>query len=605
MAAPMRALSTGVPARVARSGLHARGPAPLNTFFRSYGWGAERTKEKGATLQFEDHQAIFEGRTTSDLFKSLLVLRLCSTPSFVASAEGLLANARRVLGDSTALSFVQSTFYQHFVAGKDAGDVWGRMNTLRANGVGAILDYAEEEDLLTACKQPAPPAAANAAAAAAAGAQVSARDPLGGESLIKSRVAARTYTFQDDATCERHTQAFIAAIDTAATLPGQGFAAIKLTALGDPALLEHLAAALDAVKALFRRYDSNNDGFVTREGFLKAFERIEQAQGRSSSEAERNDMWAWLDPAGDGRIDYVTWASRLDLRRLPDMAGNLKQELQSQSQAGAGGRQWELSAEELRQLEALFGRLERLVAQALKRGVKLMIDAEQSHLRPAIDHVARELMREHNKPAAAGGDGAVIFISYQAYLRDVQLRLQRDLERAERQGYVLGAKLVRGAYLHLERRRAAQAGAPSPVWDHMGETTATFDGCTDALLAAVKAGRAELMVGTHNRSSVEGVIERMERLGLEPEEAPVYFGQLLGMADNISFTLGQHGYKVFKYCPYGQVDKVIPYLMRRVNEAQYTRKGGKEDAALLLEELMRRVRDPQHSPLARIFGTAS
>ncbi|KAG2444856.1 hypothetical protein HXX76_001597 [Chlamydomonas incerta] len=601
MAAPMRALGSGVP-RVARSGATVRGPVPLNSLWRSYGWGAEKTKE--AHLSFDDHQAIFEGRTTSDLLKSLLVLRLCSTPSFVASAEGLLANARRVLGDSTALSFVQTTFYQHFVAGKDSGDVWGRMNALRANGVGAILDYAEEEDLLTACKQPAPKAA-GAGAAPGGAARVSARDPLGGESLIESRVAARTYTFQDDATCERNTLAFLAAIDTAATLPGQGFAAIKLTALGDPALLEHLAAALDAVKTLFRRYDSNGDGFVTRQGFLEAFERIEKAQGRSSTEAERDEMWTWLDPAGDGRIDYVTWASRLNLRALPDMAGKLKQELESQAQWGAGGRQWELSAAELQALEALFGRLERLVAQAVKKGVKLMIDAEQSHLRPAIDHIGRELMRAHNKPAAAGGDGAVIFISYQAYLRDVQLRLQRDLERAERQGYVLGAKLVRGAYLHLERRRAAQSGTASPVWEHMGETTAAFDGCLDVLLRAVQAGRAELMVGTHNRSSVEGVLERMDRLGLEPEESHVYFGQLLGMADNISFTLGQHGYKVFKYCPYGQVDKVIPYLMRRVNEAQYTRKGGKEDAALLLEELMRRLRDPQHSPLARIFSTAS
>ena len=194
------------------------------------------------------------------------------------------------------------------------------------------------------------------------------------------------------------------------------------------------------------------------------------------------------------------------------------------SAVDARGRQWEMSAEELRQLEALFGRLQRLVAQAVKKvgrrqgnraalglvelgwvldasagraaqprgyarcartsalsaegsqtfgrraedarcgavthqnqpkpkrqyrvllhkqGVKLMIDAEQSHLRPAIDHIGRELMREHNKPVSAGGEGAVIFMSYQSYLRDVELRLQRDLERAERQGYVLGAKLVR------------------------------------------------------------------------------------------------------------------------------------------------------------------
>ncbi|GFR39754.1 hypothetical protein Agub_g238 [Astrephomene gubernaculifera] len=578
----------------------------------------------------QDHAAIFEGRSTADLLRALLVLRLCASPPFVSHSEALLDTARRLLGDRTALdTLVGQTFYKHFCVGKEPADVWARMNALRAHGIGAILDYAEEEDLLSHCKpQEAQQQKQGAAAAAGSSSSggVTARDPLGGESLIQSRVSARTYDYQDEDACERHTAAFLAAIDTAATLPGQGFAAIKLSALGDPALLQHLSDALSSIHLLFRQYDVDGDGVVTRAEFEEVYQRLAAAQGLRSTSSERSAVWGLLDSEGAGQVDYVSWTQRLDVRHLPELAASLEaqaaasMDLGNSSAPSSSARPWLLSPAEQSQLDSLLGRLERLVARAVGKGVKLMVDAEQSLLQPAIDHIALHLMREHNQRRSSAGadtaagagagssgaeeqDGAVIFLTYQAYLRDAHARLQADLSRAEREGYVLGAKLVRGAYLHLERRHAAEVGRPSPVWDRIEQTHGSFDACLDTLFAAVAAGRAELMIGSHNQSSVEGAVGRMTALGLDPSEAPVYFGQLMGMADNLSFTLGQHGYKVFKYCPYGSVDKVIPYLLRRVNENQYVLKGGKQDVTLLWAELRRRaLQDTEHSPLARLLA---
>lgn len=130
------------------------------------------------------------------------------------------------------------------------------------------------------------------------------------------------------------------------------------------------------------------------------------------------------------------------------------------------------------------------------------------------------------------------------------------------QGYRFGCKLVRGAYMILERRRAAAAGLPSPIWDTVEQTHAAYDAAVQALLPLVRDRGAEFMVASHNQASVEKAVAGMAALGLPPS-AGVYFGQLLGMADHLTYTLGANGYGAYKYVPFGGVGEVLPYLVRR------------------------------------------
>ncbi|KAG2446676.1 hypothetical protein HYH02_008244 [Chlamydomonas schloesseri] len=234
-----------------------------------------------------------------------------------------------------------------------------------------------------------------------------------------------------------------------------------------------------------------------------------------------------------------------------------------------------LTAGEQKHLDALVGRLEWLVSRAQRQGVKLIIAAERASLRPAVDAIARELMRQYNKPGntahgsdANGGQthGAVIFTTYQAYMRDAQARLAMDLAMAEKDGYRLGAKLVGGADPHQEAISAARKGHKTPVWGTSAETDVCFNGCVAQLAIAVSRGAAEIMIASHSYDAVTSAAQFMLQLGLCPEKAPVYFNVdttwslVTQDTDDLSVTLGQQGYKVFKYTKGGNM---VPYEIKK------------------------------------------
>ncbi|PNH00584.1 Proline dehydrogenase 1, mitochondrial [Tetrabaena socialis] len=244
-----------------------------------------------------------------------------------------------------------------------------------------------------------------------------------------------------------------------------------------------------------------------------------------------------------------------------------------------------LNEREVELMGALLGRLQVLVSEALRRDVHLMVDAEHTYFQPAIEHVTLKLMREHNR-----GGVARVLNTYQAYLVDSRARLLRDLERCRREGWVLGAKLVRGAYLQLERRHAEGLGLPSPCWPSLEATHANFDACAATLIDAVAARQAEVLLGSHNQASVELAVARMAAVGLPPSASPgVMFGQLLGMSDHLTLALGGGGYRAYKYVPYGRVGQVMPYLLRRAAENQDIMNGSKQDLVMLGHELRRRA----------------
>ena len=173
-------------------------------------------------------------------------------------------------------------------------------------------------------------------------------------------------------------------------------------------------------------------------------------------------------------------------------------------------------------------------------------------------------------------------------------------------GYRFGAKLVRGAYLVSERERAKEMGYPDPTWPNIEATHAAYDRCTSLLLDRIAAGPGggaaggpcgrrrptEFMCASHNQASVEHVVRRMGELGVAPggsEGGAVYFGQLLGMSDNLTFLLGGEGYLAYKYVPYGPVEEVVPYLLRRAQENSQALAMANAEVTMLGSELRRRI----------------
>lgn len=225
-------------------------------------------------------------------------------------------------------------------------------------------------------------------------------------------------------------------------------------------------------------------------------------------------------------------------------------------------------------------RLTAISAAAAEKQVGVLIDAEESWIQHTIDWLALRMMAQFN------GERAVVFNTYQLYRTDALALLQSDQQLATQKSFLLAAKLVRGAYLEKERRRADQLGVPSPVHATKQATDTDFNAavhyCMEHRTALV------FIVASHNEDSNRYALRLMAAAGLPAAHPAVHFSQLYGMSDHISFNLAAAGYSVTKYLPYGPLEKVIPYLMRRVQENSSIGGQTGRELGLLKKELERR-----------------
>lgn len=220
----------------------------------------------------------------------------------------------------------------------------------------------------------------------------------------------------------------------------------------------------------------------------------------------------------------------------------------------------------------------------MEKGVRLMVDAEQSYFQPAISRLTVEAQRRFN------GSQPLIYNTYQCYLREAYNNVTGDMELSRREGWHFGTKLVRGAYMEQERERAAQMGYEDPINPTYEKTNEMYHRCLDYVLEEIKQGRkASVMVASHNEDTVKFTLRRMMELGIHPSDKKVCFGQLLGMCDQITFPLGQAGFPVYKYVPYGPVKEVLPYLSRRAQENRGFMQRANRERDLLWKEVKRRL----------------
>jgi len=218
----------------------------------------------------------------------------------------------------------------------------------------------------------------------------------------------------------------------------------------------------------------------------------------------------------------------------------------------------ELTAEEKLEFERIRQRFERICQTCYDSGVKVLIDAEHSWIQDVVDDLARQMMQRFNRKVP------VVYNTYQLYRHDKLASLQADYYLAETDGFFLGAKLVRGAYMEIERERARKNGYPSPIQPDKEATDRDYDLAIEFCLDHID--RIGFMAGTHNERSSKLLADEMNRRQLPHDHPHIHFAQLLGMSDNLSFNLAAAGYRVAKYMPYGPVKSVMPYLFRRAQE---------------------------------------
>ena len=238
-----------------------------------------------------------------------------------------------------------------------------------------------------------------------------------------------------------------------------------------------------------------------------------------------------------------------------------------------------LSEKEVSEYERVKKRFYELGKTAFEHKVRLFIDSEDSWIQKPIDDLVNQMMEEFNT------EKAYIFNTYQLY-RKGMLQNMKDIVEKARGRFVVGAKLVRGAYMEKERERAEEMGYEDPIMSTKKDTDQQYN---DALTFCVEnIDHIHFCSGSHNENSNHHLVALLNKHNIKPSDERVFFAQLFGMSDNISFNLSNAGYNAVKYLPYGPVEAVMPYLMRRAEENTAIAGQSSRELMLIKKELKRR-----------------
>ncbi|MCC6369362.1 MAG: proline dehydrogenase family protein [Bacteroidia bacterium] len=240
-----------------------------------------------------------------------------------------------------------------------------------------------------------------------------------------------------------------------------------------------------------------------------------------------------------------------------------------------------LADAEKQEWQRVKDRVKKICASAASNNQPLFIDAEESWIQTAIDDLANENMAQFNKSKA------IVYNTFQLYRHDRVAYLQSSIEQGKSGGYHVGAKLVRGAYMEKERERAQQMKYPSPIQPDKESTDKDYDRALKLCIDNIDM--MGLCAGTHNENSSMYLVKLMQEKNSSSNDKRIYFSQLLGMSDHISYNLSLNGYNVSKYVPYGPVKEVLPYLIRRAQENTSVKGQTGRELNLILKEKKRRA----------------
>lgn len=222
------------------------------------------------------------------------------------------------------------------------------------------------------------------------------------------------------------------------------------------------------------------------------------------------------------------------------------------------GEKQPLTIAEQEEWNRVVARFDLICKTAHDKDVALLIDAEESWMQDTADDLVTDMMRKYNK------EKAIVFNTLQLYRWDRLDYLKNLHEQAKAEGFFIGMKLVRGAYMEKENKRAEEKGYPTPICASKEATDSNYDSAMEYMMNNLDS--MSIFAGTHNELSSYKVMDVMASKGISKNDTRIWFGQLYGMSDNISYNLAEHGYNVAKYLPFGPVRDVMPYLIRRAEE---------------------------------------
>lgn len=240
----------------------------------------------------------------------------------------------------------------------------------------------------------------------------------------------------------------------------------------------------------------------------------------------------------------------------------------------------EMSTDEKEEWDRIFTRVLNICTAAHEIGRPIFVDAEESWIQPAIDELALDMMRKFNS------HNCIIYNTAQLYRHDRLAYIKELFSIGQKENFLIGLKLVRGAYMEKERKRAAENGYPDPIQPDKASSDRDFDLALHFCVDHIE--KIAICLGTHNEQSSLKLATAIKEKGISLNHPHIYFAQLLGMSDHISYNLSKEGYNVAKYVPYGPVKEVVPYLIRRAEENTSVKGQTGRELLLITKELRRR-----------------
>jgi proline dehydrogenase len=240
-----------------------------------------------------------------------------------------------------------------------------------------------------------------------------------------------------------------------------------------------------------------------------------------------------------------------------------------------------LSASEEKEFEEFRNRVSKMCQKAYDNKVPIYIDAEESWTQGVIDELVREMMMKYNR------EDIFVYNTLQMYRTDRVAYLEESITHAKANNYKTGFKIVRGAYMEKERKRAAELNIPSPIQPDKAATDRDYDKAINICFDNID--NVAICCGTHNEQSCHNLIRLMKEKKFPKDHRHIWFSQLYGMSDHISYNLSMHGYNVTKYVPYGAIEGVLPYLIRRAQENTSVAGQTSRELTLINKEIDRRA----------------
>jgi proline dehydrogenase len=246
-----------------------------------------------------------------------------------------------------------------------------------------------------------------------------------------------------------------------------------------------------------------------------------------------------------------------------------------------------LTADEAQRFRVIEDRVGAIFKRGYELGVPVLIDSEQTWIQPILDEIVLKVMAKFNK------EKAIVQNTYQMYRHDSLERLKIHHRMSIENGFKFGLKIVRGAYMEIERERALELGYPSPIQPNKAATDRDFDAAIRYMIE--NHYTMDFMVATHNEYSSMLLAQLIDEKGLDRNQPGIYFSQLYGMSDHITYNLAENGYNVVKYLPYGEIKTMMPYLFRRARENSSMKGQTSRELQLIKSEIKRRKEEKEGS----------